>query len=157
MNANPNQLALAVAEALPAPKPKQTRETQSRTMKNAWALRKEAAVRLGCRVHEVLMAVCMKMAYRLETFIQKTKYDLKIFEVKGCKYRQATGMIDGDTIAAKSKAHEVAGYEKATSQLDLVKFSIKTFFLETPIKKHRFVRKKPTRAVSPEGIDVELF
>lgn len=72
MNANPNQLALAVAAAMPAPKPKQTRETQSRAMKNAWALRKEAAVRLGCRVHEVLMAVCMKMAYKLETFFGET-------------------------------------------------------------------------------------
>lgn len=83
MNANPNQLALAVAAGVPAQTVKISKST---AMKTAWALRKEAAVRLGCRVHEVLMAVCLKMAYRLETFLGETKVGTKL---KGFEFRKA--------------------------------------------------------------------
>ncbi len=66
MKTNQNQLAFAIAAELPV---KITKISKSKAMKTAWALRKEAAVRLGCRIHDVLMTVCLKMAYRLETFL----------------------------------------------------------------------------------------
>ena len=112
----------------------------------AWAIRKAAAQAMNVRVSDVSWKVCLEMARNNEEFSSQS-YDLETFDFEnthaagkfadGWKFRQATGMIDGDTITVKSvnfgyvrsgkmenckatvKAHiafEAAGYAKATSQ-----------------------------------------
>lgn len=107
-----NQLSSSISEVFL--KEKKVKEFRSHIMKSAWSIRKEAAARLGCPVHQVLMSVCLKMAYELATFLEKEKevvYDLMEFSFEnthaagkfadGWKYRQATGMIEDNKIVVK--------------------------------------------------------